>query len=64
MEIFNVCADKHPDRKTFYTKQALQQGLEPPTFSANIQGDFKIVSNQKLKDHLGYDFIHPDPMAF
>lgn len=63
-EIFNVCADKHPKRKEFYPRQALQLGLEPPTFLKEKITSFKIVSNQKLKERLEYKFIYPDPNDF
>lgn len=60
-EIFNVCSDEHPTRMDFYGLMATKQGLEPPTF---IKGrdHYKIVSNQKIRSQLGYDFIHPSPM--
>jgi len=63
-EIFNVCADEHPTRKDFYTAQAGKDGLEPPTFAKTGELSYKIISNQKLKDTLGYEFLHPDPMDF
>lgn len=63
-DIFNVCADKHPSRESFYTRQAALQGFEPPTFRKEKTTAFKIVSNQKLKDRLGYNFIYPDPDGF
>lgn len=63
-EIFNVCSDKHPLRKDFYTKQTIKQGLVPPSFLENEEPRFKIVSNEKLKKELGYTFIHPDPSEF
>lgn len=63
-ETFNICADKHPTRKEFYLSQTQQQGLEPPTFSDDLTTSFKIVSNQKVKERLGYEFQHPDPMEF
>ena len=63
-EIFNVCADAHPTRKEFYQAQARQLGVEPPTFTNNEEISYKIVSNEKVKTILKYDFIHPDPMKF
>lgn len=56
-EVLNACADGHPTRKQFYTNAALSIGLEPPTFSDEIQ-DYKIVSNERLKRVLRYEFIH------
>lgn len=61
---FNVVADKHPTRATFYTEQAKKEDLEPPTFVANSKLAYKIVSNEKVKATLGYSFQWPDPAAF
>jgi len=63
-EIFNACSDGHPTRKEIYTKAAVHYGLQPPQFNDQLQTRFKIVSNAKLKEQLGYTFIHPDPMNF
>ena len=61
--VFNVCADKHPTRKEFYTAQAMLQGFEIPQFLQGVTG-YKIVSNDLVKQNLNYSFIHPDPMTF
>ncbi|MEQ6120882.1 SDR family NAD(P)-dependent oxidoreductase [Reichenbachiella sp. MALMAid0571] len=61
-EVFNCCSDKHPGRKEFYTKAALTLGLEPPEFLDNSLTSHKIISNNKLKKILGYQFKYPDPM--
>lgn len=63
-ETFNVCADEHPSRQDFYIAQAEKQGYEPPTFSPKGNTSYKIVSNQKVKEILGYTFQYPDPMDF
>lgn len=63
--IYNVCADEHPKKRDFYTTQAYKEQLTPPSFQDNTSDiSYKIVSNQKLKQELGYSFIHPDPMMF
>jgi nucleoside-diphosphate-sugar epimerase len=62
-EVFNVCSDEHPTRKDFYTGQALKQGFEKPEFLDDEKVVYKIVSNQKLKKRLGYQFIYPDLSA-
>lgn len=60
-EIFNLTQDIHPLKSEFYTLAAQKKGLAIPSFThSNIQ---KIVSNQKLKNALNYEFIHPNPMA-
>lgn len=63
-ETFNVCADAHPTRAAFYTAQAEKQGFEPPTFQPDGKLSYKIVSNQKVKERLGYTFRYPDPLQF
>ena len=63
-EIFHVSADEHPSRKDFYTNQAIQQGFETPHFAEETSTTFKIISNEKLKRILSYQFIYPNPMKF
>ena len=62
-EIFNACADQHPTKLDFYKAHAAKLGLEPPTFIAEA-GDYKMVSNEKIKRALNYQFKHPDPLQF
>jgi len=62
-EIFNACADEHPERHVFYPKAAEATGLEPPTFDMSDDTTGKRVSNRRLKERLGYQFQHPDPLA-
>jgi len=61
-EVFNVCSDGHPPRREFYTTAAEHLGLEPPVFKEDKNDDYKIVSNQKLKETLHYNFYYPNPM--
>jgi nucleoside-diphosphate-sugar epimerase len=63
-EIFNVCADEHPQRKDFYTQQARKQGFEPPTFLEEDKASYKIISNEKVKRRLRYEFKFGDPKTF
>lgn len=63
-ETYNVCADKHPSRRQFYTWRAEKEGFEPPEFADDEGESGKIVSNRKLKEDLNYHFLHPDPMQF
>jgi nucleoside-diphosphate-sugar epimerase len=63
-EIFNICADKHPIHRDFYPAQAKKLGLEPPTYTNDSIDQSRIVSNQKIKEELDYEFIWPDPMEF
>jgi nucleoside-diphosphate-sugar epimerase len=61
-QIFSVCSDRHPSRKDLYTAVAARLGLTPPQFAENGKEGYKLVSNAKLKAHLNYEFLFPDPM--
>ncbi len=58
-EIFNACSDGHPARKEFYGKL----GTASPEFDNAGPLKFKVVSNRKVKERLGYKFKHPQPIA-
>lgn len=60
--VLNGVADGHPTRNAFYTEAARVAGLPLPVFLPGSDG-FKLVDNQVLKQMLGYQFVHPDPMA-
>ena len=62
--VFNVCADMHPTRAEVYTLQCAKLGLEAPHFSDANDAAWKKVSNEKIKQVLGYRFVYPDPMTF
>lgn len=59
-QVFNACADSHPIKRDFYSHSAHLLGRTAPEFADSADNAYKIVSNQKLKDMLGYQFIHPD----
>lgn len=61
-EIFNGVSDGHPPRKMYYPATAKSLNLEPPTFADDESKDYKVVSNRKVKQVLGYKFRHPNPM--
>lgn len=61
-EIFNAVSDGHPPRETFYTSAAEHFGLPLPEFKKDHNEGYRIVSNQKLKERLNYEFIYPNPM--
>lgn len=63
-KVYNICADEHPLKKDFYPLQAQKMGLESPTFTAEKTTAYKIVSNQKIKAELDYQFRFPNPMDF
>jgi nucleoside-diphosphate-sugar epimerase len=60
-EVYNACADDHPQKKNFYVQATNKLGLEPPQFSESASPSFKEVNSSKLKQQLGYQFKYPDP---
>ena len=63
-QCFNCCADTHPSKKEFYTKAADVIGVDRPIFDEEVGGNssFKLITNDKLKRSLNYEFIYPDLM--
>ncbi len=61
-EVFNASADSHPTRKEFYTAASIQNKKTPATFLENTDFSFKVISNEKIKRILNYQFIHSDLM--
>ncbi|PCJ31941.1 MAG: NAD(P)-dependent oxidoreductase [Gammaproteobacteria bacterium] len=62
-EVFNCCADTHPTKREFYTQASKAMGATVPRFSESDEVSYKIISNQKVKAVLGYEFLHADLMA-
>lgn len=62
-DVFNACADAHPTRRELYTQAAEVLGLDPPSFDESDNTKGKVVSNKKIKDRCGYQFLHPNPLA-
>ena len=61
-DVFNCCADTHPTKREFYTQAAKSIGFPVPSFDDSGYVSFKIISNQKVKHHLNYKFLHGDLM--
>jgi nucleoside-diphosphate-sugar epimerase len=61
-ELLNACADTHPSKAQFYTLNALALGFNQPNLSDGDKKHHKIVSNEKLKKCLNYQFIYGDLM--
>lgn len=60
---FNVCADAHPTRRRLYPAIAERFGFDPPVFTEDgSAGGYKLVSNRRLKEQLGYAFRYSDPL--
>ncbi len=55
-EILNACADCHPSRRTFYQQSADALGITVPSFRTENSRPKRVVSNDKLKDLLNYEF--------
>jgi len=60
-EILNAAADEHPTRKELYTKTAKSMNLEVPVFTSE-SCNYKIVSSDKLKEKIKYNFKFPNPL--
>lgn len=64
-ECFNCCADTHPTKREFYTKASQAIDVALPIFLDEEEErnySFKLITNEKLKRKLNYQFIHPDLM--
>lgn len=61
-EVFNACADTHPNRRTFYIKYFTEIGRDTPVFNENDELQLKTISNQKIKEVLDFDFKYSDLM--
>lgn len=55
-EVFNAVCDEHPTRADYYKQKAAQLDLTPPTFKPDDDKPYRKVSNDKLKNRLGYTF--------
>lgn len=62
-EILNGCADTHPSKKQFYRHAAEQLNQAVPDFNQDNTPSYKIVSNDKVKTLLSYQFQYPDLMT-
>jgi nucleoside-diphosphate-sugar epimerase len=56
-ETFNGVAPFHPTRKDYYTKKAINFGLEIPEFNESKPSTGKIVSSEKVEKVLVYEFV-------
>ena len=58
--MFNGCADTHPIKRDYYSATRALLDLPPPKFSESTALSYKVVSNDKVKAVLNYQFIYPD----
>lgn len=63
-KVLNACTDTHPTRREFYSKEAKKLGKSEVIFNEESENNYKIINSQKLKDLLGYEFIHKDLMNY
>lgn len=63
-ELFNACASQHPTRRAFYKVAMKQLGDYDPVFSGQTDSVGKVISNEKIKEQLGYSFIYDDLLDF
>lgn len=62
-DVLNGCADTHPSKKQFYRHAAEQLNQPVPDFNQDNAPSYKIVSNDKVKTLLSYQFQYPDLMT-
>jgi nucleoside-diphosphate-sugar epimerase len=62
-EVFNACADAHPTRRAYYAAAAQARGFALPDLGPVQAQSYKVVSSEKLKAALHYQFSYPDPLA-
>ena len=61
-EVFNACASSHPTKREFYGQARQSLGQLQPNYGHSNNPSFKIVSNDKLKRILNYEFVYDDLM--
>lgn len=61
-EVFNGCSDSHPPKREFYRYASELAGTDFPALAEPSPLAYKIVTNTKVKQRLGYQFQHPDLM--
>ncbi|WP_035335236.1 NAD(P)H-binding protein [Dokdonia sp. PRO95] len=54
--VINAVSPNHPTKKEYYTKQAIELGLEPPEYSQEESLTFKQVDSITVNSVLNYDF--------
>ena len=58
----NACADSHPRRRDFYIQEVQKTRGANPLFDEKSSNEYKIVSSEKLKSLLDYQFKYSDLM--
>ena len=60
-EIYNICADTHPSKQEFYTRQSDLLGLVIPNFALG-KSEFKVIDNAKFKREYNFEYSRRDLM--
>ncbi|PNW29869.1 Rossmann-fold NAD(P)-binding domain-containing protein [Formosa algae] len=63
-QTFNACADSHPKRADFYTKEMAKVGRLHPILDPDSENVYKIVSPKKLISALNYTFKYSNLMDY
>lgn len=61
-EVFNCCADTHPNKREFYTRAVSLIDGKLPEFGESNASVGKTICSHKVKQRLSYEFKHPDLM--
>jgi len=62
--ILNACTNSHPTRREFYLKEVKKLGEIAINFDEKSESNYKIVSNEKLKKLLDYEFKYANLMDY
>ena len=63
-ETLNACADSHPTRRDFYTREFLKEGRKTPVFNESSTNSYKIINSDRLKQLLNYSFKYANLMEY
>jgi len=55
-ETYLCSCDEHPTKKEYYTLLAKKLGIPYPDFETTLNDNYKVISNQKIKEKLNFVF--------
>lgn len=61
-EVYNACANSHPTRRAFYSKEKAKLNNAIPKFNETATNQYKIINSDKLKKNLSIEFRYEDLM--
>ncbi|MBL0736343.1 SDR family oxidoreductase [Flavobacterium sp. GN10] len=56
-ELFNAVAPFHSTRKEYYIQKATEMNLTSPKFNSEKSNIQKVISSEKIENHLNYKFV-------